>query len=272
MDKPIKPKVRSLDRQSATSYINVEELPINQPKSPELLAYYDDAKNVSKRKHFRKALNPQEIEEVMHKYVRGTLWYNEETKIEELYYPTYNDLANEYGVSMATLQKYGKDGEWGLLKKAIRMNMNRVHDEEVLKDLLINVKAMESRQLSSANKLHEKLDEMIDRIDVDNDPIKDIAQTIKQSMETLIKINDLQEKIIKKEQLQDDIRDQFKALAEEKQRLKEQRKKRGRTLIRKPFNPAMEGDEDMDDLTRSIEARKAELKELLNDDELPIRL
>ena len=271
MQKNTKPILRDLSRESVNSYVNVEELPINQPKSPELLAYYGDAANVEKRKKFKKALSPQEIQEAMHKYVRGTLWYNEETKTQELYYPTYNDLANEYQVSVSTLQKYGRDGEWSLLKKSIRMNMNRIQDEETLKELLINVKAMESRQLQSANELHRKLDDLIDRIDPNDEDLemKDIVGTIKSSMEVLVKLNDLQEKIVKKEQLQDDIREQFKALAEEKQKLKENRRKRGQRLIKQKYvNPEYDNDE----IGEAIKARKEELKRMLEDgDSLPIR-
>lgn len=265
-----KPTIRELTRENIQSYENVETLPANQPKSEKLLNYYPDAEKAANRNaQYRKKVSSEVRQEIAEKYIKGTLWYNEETKQQELYYPTYNDLSKEYGVSKATLQSYGRQGMWGLHRKAVKIHMSKVKTEEDLKGLFVNIKAMESEKLRVTSKLQDKLEDLVDSIDTNDEDMKSTSMILKNAMDTLLKIDQLQESIIKKDQLNEDIQTQFKILAEEKQKLIEARKKkRVPTLIRQGLQKNITEDSEI------IYDAKQELIKLLEQDnkDLDIRL
>jgi hypothetical protein len=206
-------------------------------------------------------------------YIMG--WYQEVEKC--YYYPTINEIAEKFRVSEAAVRKRSKTEAWNKIREILKAKIKEKKTIEDVKTIITLVSSFDARSLEcmdsiykTSNSFLQKLKDYVEHIDfVDEEDLSNfinksaVADNILKITNALVKVNDLNKKILSEEGSKKNFQQELETITTEirnyvnvtedtyketklndlENRLKSIKQTR-RTLLSNTAGEILEGDED----------------------------
>jgi len=121
---------------------------------------YTRRKELYKNSPVQRKLTEKDWQELKKKFIHGIVVENENTGVQEHYYPELKELAHQYGVAPGTVYDKSSKGQWAKIKRIMRLKLKEKRSAADLRDTLISMNDVDMEQLKAL----QKVDLVINRI------------------------------------------------------------------------------------------------------------